>query len=113
MKIPKLLLLICKFIATFSAKLSILFTAKLFSTPLKHKTPKRELETDNKSSQKLIEIPPINKRVMIYEYWTSEKKILLLHGWSGRETQLFKIADELFKKKAILRLVFIQNILSL
>ncbi|HWS60932.1 MAG TPA: alpha/beta hydrolase [Flavobacterium sp.] len=98
LKIPKLLLLICKLIAAISSKLSILFTAKLFTTPIKHKTPKRELVMDNKSFQKLIEIPTINKRVMIYEYGTSEKKILLLHGWSGRGTQLFKIADELLKK---------------
>jgi alpha-beta hydrolase superfamily lysophospholipase len=26
------------------------------------------------------------------------KKILLVHGWSGRGTQLFKIADELLKQ---------------
>jgi alpha-beta hydrolase superfamily lysophospholipase len=26
------------------------------------------------------------------------KKVLLVHGWSGRGTQLFKIADELLKQ---------------
>jgi pimeloyl-ACP methyl ester carboxylesterase len=67
----------------------------LFTTPIKHKIPKRELEMDRTSIQKLISIPAINKEVVVYEYGKSEKKILLVHGWSGRGTQLFKIADEL------------------
>ena len=97
LKIPKLILLFSKIIASISPKLSVLFSAKLFTTPIKHKTPKRELEMEKKSIQKLIEIPAINKKVMIYKYGESDKKILLSHGWSGRGTHLFKIADELLK----------------
>ena len=52
---------------------------------------------DRKSVQKLINIPEIGKEVVLYEYGKSEKKILVVHGWSGRGTQLFKIADELLK----------------
>jgi pimeloyl-ACP methyl ester carboxylesterase len=73
------------------------FAAKLFTTPIKHKIPKRELEMDHNSIQKLIKIPAIDKEVILYQYGKSEKKILLVHGWSGRGTQLFKIADELVK----------------
>jgi pimeloyl-ACP methyl ester carboxylesterase len=97
LKIPKLILLFSKIIASISTKLSVQFLAKLFTTPIKHGTPKRELEMESKSIQKLIEIPSINKKVMIYEYGNSDQKILLSHGWSGRGTQLFKIADELLK----------------
>lgn len=97
LKIPKLILLFNKIIASISPKLSVLFSAKLFTIPIKHGTPKRELEMQSKSIQKLIEIPAINKKVMTYQYGKSEKKILLSHGWSGRGTQLFKIADELVK----------------
>ena len=97
LKIPKLILLISKIIAAISPNLSIRLSAKLFTTPIKHGTPKRELEMESKSIQKLIEIPAINKKVMTYQYGKSEKKILLSHGWSGRGTQLFKIADELEK----------------
>ena len=97
LKIPKLILLFSKIIASISPKLSVLFSAKLFTTPIKHRTPKRELEMEKKSIQKLIEIPAINKKVMIYKYGESDKKILLSHGWSGRGTHLFKIADELLK----------------
>jgi pimeloyl-ACP methyl ester carboxylesterase len=97
LKIPKLILQTSKFIAYFSSKLATLFAAKLFTSPIKHKIPKRELDMDSKSIQKLIKIPSINKKVILYQYGKSNKKILLVHGWSGRGTQLFKIADELVK----------------
>lgn len=97
LKIPKFIILISKFISFISPKLVTLFAAKLFTTPLKHKIPKRELEMDRNSIQKTINIPAIDKKVVLYHYGKSEKKILLVHGWSGRGTQLFKIADELIK----------------
>lgn len=97
LKIPKLILQSSKLISFFSPKLATLFAAKLFTSPIKHRIPKRELEMDSKSIQKLIEIPSINKKVVLYQYGKSDKKILLVHGWSGRGTQLFKIADELVK----------------
>ncbi len=97
MKIPKIIIRTSTFISFISPKLTILFIAKLFTTPIKHKIPKRELGMNEKSNQFLIDIPTINKKVMVYEYGNSSKKILLAHGWSGRGTQLFKIADELIK----------------
>ena len=97
LKIPKIILLTSKLISFISPKLITLFAAKLFTTPIKHKIPKRELEMERNSIQKLINIPAIKKEVVVYKYGKSEKKILLVHGWSGRGTQLFKIADELVK----------------
>ena len=97
LKIPKIILLTSKLISFISPKLITLFAAKLFTTPIKHKIPKRELEMDRKSVQNSIKILAINKEVVLYKYGKSEKKILLVHGWSGRGTQLFKIADELLK----------------
>jgi pimeloyl-ACP methyl ester carboxylesterase len=97
LKIPRFIILTSKFFSFISPKLVTLFAAKLFTTPIKHKIPKRELEMDRKSIQKLIPVPAINKEVMVYNYGKSDKKVLLVHGWSGRGTQLFKIADELLK----------------
>ncbi|MGO4903979.1 alpha/beta fold hydrolase [Flavobacterium sp. W20_MBD1_R3] len=97
LKIPKIILVTSKLISFISPKLLTLFAAKLFTTPIKHKIPKRELEMDRKSTQKLVQIPAIGKEVVVYEYGKSEQKVLLVHGWSGRGTQLFKIADELLK----------------
>jgi pimeloyl-ACP methyl ester carboxylesterase len=97
LKIPKPILLASKFITIISPKLATLFAAKLFTTPIKHKIPKREFEMDEKSDQKTILITPINKSVVVYQYGQSNKKVLLVHGWSGRGTQLVKIADEFLK----------------
>ena len=97
LKIPQFIILSCKICAFISTKLVTIYTAKLFTTPIKHKVPKREFEMDQKSIQNIIYVPQIHKSVVTYKYGESARKILLVHGWSGRGTQLFKIADELLK----------------
>jgi len=97
LKIPQFIILSCKICAFISTKLVTIYTAKLFTTPIKHKVPKREFEMDQKSIQNIIYVPQIHKSVVTYKYGESDRKILLVHGWSGRGTQLFKIADELLK----------------
>jgi pimeloyl-ACP methyl ester carboxylesterase len=97
LKIPQIIKIYSKVLAFISVKLVTSFAVKLFTTPIKHKLPKRELEMEQNSIQKKIFVPAINISVVAYEYGKSEKKILLVHGWSGRGTQLFKIADELVK----------------
>jgi pimeloyl-ACP methyl ester carboxylesterase len=97
LKIPRIIIKTGAFLSFISTKLAVLYCAKLFTTPLKYKIPKREIEMDSKSVQKTIYIPAIQKKVCVYEYGQSNKKILLVHGWSGRGTQLYKFADELLK----------------
>jgi pimeloyl-ACP methyl ester carboxylesterase len=97
LEIPRIIVLSGKVIAIFSTKLVTAFAFKLFTTPIRHKTPKREMEMDQKSIQTVITVPTINKKIVTYQYGVSEKKVLLVHGWSGRGTQLCKIADELLK----------------
>ncbi len=94
-KIPKVILITAKLFVAISPKLATKFTAKLFTTPIKHKIPKREFHMDKESVQEKVFVPSINKEIVVYHYGKSEKKILLVHGWSGRGTQLVKIADEL------------------
>lgn len=95
LKIPQIIIISAKICAFISTKLVTKFAARLFTSPIKHKVPKREFEMDRKSIQKNVYVPEIDKSVVTYEYGTSNRKILLVHGWSGRGTQLFKIADEL------------------
>jgi pimeloyl-ACP methyl ester carboxylesterase len=100
LQIPKVIVMIAKFLEVISPKLATLFAAKLFTTPIKYKIPKRELHMDKESVQKKILVSSINKEIVIYQYGPtnetkSKRKILLVHGWSGRGTQLVKIADEL------------------
>ena len=96
-EIPKAILFIAKFLQAVSPSLTTKFAAKLFTTPIKHKLPKRELHMERESVQKSIEVSEIQKEIVLYEYGKSNKKVLLVHGWSGRGTQLVKIADELLK----------------
>jgi pimeloyl-ACP methyl ester carboxylesterase len=98
LKIPQFIIISCKICAFFSTKLTVKYAAKLFTTPIKHKVPKRELDMDHKSIQHTILVPAINKNIVVYEYGKSDRKVILVHGWSGRGTQLFKIADELLRK---------------
>ncbi len=92
-EIPKIILLTAKFLEQISSKWAILFAAKLFTTPIKHKMPRREFEMDKKSTQSVLNVPEIDKEIVVYQLGTFSKKLLLVHGWSGRGTQLFKIAE--------------------
>jgi len=96
-KIPKTILYTAKVLETISPKLATQFAINLFTKPIRHKLPKREIEMDADSKQQLVKINAIDKEIMLYQYGSGEKKVLLIHGWSGRGTQLVKIADELLK----------------
>jgi len=95
LKIPKSILITAKLLEIISPKLATFFAAKIFSTPIKYKIPKREWHMDKNSVQQKLYIPQIKKEITVYHYGKSDRKILLVHGWSGRGTQLVKIADEL------------------
>ncbi|APS40029.1 alpha/beta fold hydrolase [Salegentibacter sp. T436] len=71
------------------------FAGQLFLTPFKYKLPEREKNMDKLSKQYRAEIPKTGREVVVYEFGESKKKILLVHGWSGRGTQLAKIAEAL------------------
>jgi len=96
--VPSYILIISKLLTRISPFIASRFAAKLFLTPFKYKIPEREREMDANSIQKKIVVPSINREIVTYEYGQGSKKVLLVHGWSGRGTQLVKIA-EAFKAK--------------
>ena len=93
--VPNYILSISKILTTISPWLASRFAAKLFLTPFRYKLPEREKEMDSNSIQKKEFVESMNREIVTYEYGVSSKKILLVHGWSGRGTQLAKIAKEL------------------
>lgn len=97
-EIPKTVIFTARFLDTISTRLAVLFAAKLFTTPIKYKMPRREFEMNKKTLQTPLHIPQINKDIVVYEWGNSKKKVLLVHGWSGRGTQLCKIAESLVNK---------------
>lgn len=95
--IPSSILFLAGSLQRISHTFTVKFAKKLFTKPIKYKIPKREFEMDNNSKQELFYIPSIDKKIMVYHYGNSPKKVLLVHGWSGRGTQLVKIADRLLE----------------
>ncbi len=93
MKIPEIILVVGQILSFISTKLTVQFAARLFTSPIKHPIPKRELEMDRLTRQEVLLIPSIQKRINVYHSGASLKKILLVHGWSGRGTQLVKFAE--------------------
>lgn len=96
-RIPKPILVTAKILEVTSPRLAAKFAIKLFTTPMKFKLPKREKAMDQASRQQLIDIPALGKKINVYHYGSSDHKVLLVHGWSGRGTQLHSIADKLLK----------------
>jgi len=95
-KIPKSILITAKILEMTSSKLAMKFASKLFMSPMKYAIPKREIDMDKNAMQERF-ILESGREIVIYQYGQGEKKVLLVHGWSGRGTQLVKIADEMLK----------------
>ncbi len=95
--LPKPILYTGKILNFFSSFLASRFAARLFLTPFRYKTPEREKKMEANSKKEEILISKINRKVIVYNYGNTDKKILLVHGWSGTGTQLSKIADNLLK----------------
>ena len=96
-KIPASIIATGKILQFIAPPLAVLFAIKLFRTPIRFKTPARENMMAESAQKKLVLIPELKKEVMVYSYGYSKRKVLLIHGWSGRGTQLFKIADKLLE----------------
>jgi len=103
--IPKAIIKTVKFLETISPKLAVNFAYKLFITPINHKIPKREEYMEQNTLQLFVDVPKIKKKIRVLEYGKSTKKVLLIHGWCGRATQLVSIADA-FKKKGYMSISF-------
>lgn len=97
--IPSHIIRIGKVLQFFSSTLATKFALKIFATPQKFKTPEREEMMRESAKKQLITVPSIKKDIMIYEYGYSKQKVLLVHGWAGRGTQLYQIADKILENR--------------
>jgi len=96
-KIPKFITVTAKTLEAVSRPLAVKFMMRLFTTPIRHKTPKREEEMNRNSRQELVAVPSLRKSINVYHLGEGQRKVLLVHGWSGRGTQLHSIAAKLIK----------------
>lgn len=96
--VPSYILYTGKILTKVSPFLASRFAAKLFLSPFRYKLPKREKEMDEKSRQEKLVVPSIDRDIVVYHYGDAPKKILLVHGWSGRGTQLAILAKRLVQE---------------
>lgn len=96
--IPKPIKLISRNLERLSPTLATRFSAQIFSTPINFKRPERETYMYNSAQKKRLKVNSIGKEIELLSYGYSPKKILLVHGWAGRSTQLFAFADKLLEK---------------
>lgn len=97
-QIPGFIKFTAKTLETISYKLLVRFADFLFTTPFKYPTPKRELTMEKSAQKKSLYINDIQKNIHVLSYGYSKKKVLLVHGWAGRSTQLYMLADKLLEK---------------
>ncbi len=91
--IPIWLQLSFKILERISPYLAMRVAAYIFSKPLKFKLPEKEQKALNFCLQKKVFIADINREIKTYTWENSGEKVLLIHGWSGRGTQLYNIAE--------------------
>ncbi|MEW7278122.1 alpha/beta hydrolase [Aquimarina sp. 2201CG1-2-11] len=96
--IPKSIVHTAKILNWISPFLASRFAARIFLTPYSYKRPDREKGMHQNSKKENIYINTIRRKVVVYTFGDSPKKVLLVHGWSGSGTQLSKIAEALLQQ---------------
>lgn len=95
--VPLWLRLMFKNMEFISPYLAMRVAAYIFSKPLKFNTPVKEQKALQNCIQEQEYIAEIDRTIATYTWVNSGKKVLLAHGWSGRGTQMYRIAETLHK----------------
>jgi pimeloyl-ACP methyl ester carboxylesterase len=98
-RITKGVVTFAKFLQFIATPLAANFVLKIFQSPLNHDMPEREKMMYKSAVKERLKIPAIDKEIQVYKYGYSKKKVLILHGWAGRGTQLFTISDKLLENR--------------
>ncbi len=97
-KIPRFIIQTGKFLQVLSPDLATKYVRYLFQKPLKHKMPEAEKPWAEKAEISYIAIPEMDKSIAVYRWGNGDRKALIVHGWSGRATQMFKIIEALLQE---------------
>lgn len=93
MPIPKIVSNIAKVGSVVSPQITARLSMRLFRTPIKFKRPRRELASYVSAVKEEVMLERCGKIVVKYRWGQADKKVLLVHGWNGRATQLFCLAE--------------------
>mgnify|MGYP000188310695 CR=1 FL=1 len=94
-EVPKALILIIHFLEYLNPYWGMRFAAFFFSKPFKYKRPKRELPILSRAQRSTHLVQKLNKTVSCYRWIGKGPKIILVHGWSSRATNFYKIIEKL------------------
>ena len=97
--IPKALINFIKFLEFLSPYLCMRFAAYLWTKPLKSEGKIKEKDISLTSENFFLKVKSINKIIKCYHWKGDGSKILLVHGWNGRATNMYKIIKKLNQKK--------------
>lgn len=100
LKIPSWIRFVIWFSQQLSTSLATRVALYLFFRPQRFKRPTREQEMHEQALKTSCNIPKIDVDIQVFRLAGKGSKVLLLHGWSGRGTQLFAFANELKKSNA-------------
>ena len=92
---PRALIAWLKLLQAVAPKLALKKALTFFFSPIKFPTPEREEAFKHSCIISREEVN--NKRITVYHIDQGVEKILLVHGWSGRATQFYKIAPAMAK----------------
>ena len=75
--------------------LAMRLAAFFFAKPFRHQFLERETPVLSKAQKSSVHIQGLDKSVFCYHWQGKGPKIMLMHGWSGRATNFFKIIEKL------------------
>ena len=84
-----------RFLEFINSYLGMRLAAFFFAKPFKYKIPQREIPVLSAAKKSSVYIKSIDKSVCLYQWSGKGPKIMLLHGWSGRASNFFKIIEKL------------------
>ncbi len=96
-QVPKPIIWTGRMLQFFSPEWAAKFSRFFFKRPFRHKPKRQELAWREKAEHFDLFVPGIKKKIRVYRWGKGDKKILLIHGWSGRGTQMYHLIDELLK----------------
>lgn len=93
---PLYFVVLLRFLEWVYPPAAVKIALKYFYTPIPFKRPDREAKTFEQAKRQELMIG--RKRITVYTWGKADKKILLVHGWSGRATQFYKIKNYLLSR---------------
>ena len=93
--IPKPLINFISFLDFLNPYLCMRFVVYLWTKPSKSKLNIKEEEFSLNRDIFFLKVKAINKTIKCYHWVGDGPKIILVHGWSGRATNMYKIIEKL------------------